>query len=85
MSWSSGSQIFSDIIHTLKQSVPEYETRAEIYNSLIQIFENNDCDTLYECLEEDRAFDDAYFELHPDEDEIDPAEAWDDYIEDDLE
>ena len=83
MSWSSGSRIFSEIIHTIKETVPEYETRVELYSGLIEIFENNDCDTLYECLEEDRAFDDAYFELHPDEDEVD--DNWDDYVEEDLE
>ena len=71
MSWSSGSIIFSEIIHTLKESVPEYETRVEIYNNLIEVFENHDCDTLHECLDEDRAFDDAYFELHPDEENND--------------
>lgn len=84
MSWSSGSRIFAEIIETLKESVPDYETRVEVYNKLIEVFESNNCDTLYECLEEDRAFDDAYFELHPDEDEVD--DSWDevDPFEDDL-
>jgi hypothetical protein len=67
MSWSSGSQLFSEIILTLRETVTDYETRVEIYNKLIGIFEDRDCDTLSECLDEDRAFDDAYFEQYPDE------------------
>jgi hypothetical protein len=67
MSWSSGSQLFSEIILSLRETVPEYEIRVEIYNKLISIFEDHDCDTLSECLDEDRAFDDAYFEHYPDE------------------
>ena len=82
MSWSSGSRLFSEIIHTLKETVPEYETRVEIYNSLIEVFESHDCDTLYECLEEDRAFDDAYFELHPDEEES--QDDWDEIPDEDF-
>lgn len=83
MSWSSGSTIFSDIIHSIKESVPEYETRVEVYGKLIEIFENHDCDTLFECLEEDRAFDDAYFELHPDEDETE--DDYGDYSDEEYE
>ncbi len=82
MSWASGSKIFEDIIHVLKETVPDYETRVEIYGGLIEIFENADCDNLYEVLNEDHAFDAAYFELHPDEDEL--KENWDDIPDEDL-
>lgn len=81
MSWSSGSQLFSEIILSLRETVPEYETRVEIYNKLIRIFEEHDCDTLAECLDEDRAFDDAYFEQYPDENLNDVYDASDEEYE----
>lgn len=82
MSWSNGSQIFSEIIHSLRDSVPEFETRLEIYKQLIQVFEDNDCDTLYECMDEDNAFDEAYLELHPDDE--DEEEDYDEYDDEEL-
>lgn len=80
MSWSTGSEIFMEVAKILKEAVPDYGTRVEIYNELIPLFENYDCDTLYEVLEEDRAFDDVYFELHPEEPEASESE----YYEEDL-
>jgi hypothetical protein len=59
MSWKSGGGIFYEIILTLKETVPEYQTRVDVYSKLIEIFKEHDCDTLYECLDEDLAFDDA--------------------------
>jgi hypothetical protein len=69
MSWANGSRIFSDIIEALNELDIDDETRTEIYGSLIEIFENYDCDTLDECLQEDNAFDSAYLELHPPEED----------------
>jgi hypothetical protein len=81
MSWKSGGGIFYEIILTLKETVPDYQTRVEVYSKLIEIFEEHDCDTLYECLDEDLAFDDAYFELHPDETIEDIEESFDEEYE----
>jgi hypothetical protein len=81
MSWKSGGGIFYEIILTLKETVPEYQTRIDVYSKLIEIFKEHDCDTLYECLDEDLAFDDAYFELHPDETIDDTEESFDEEYE----
>jgi hypothetical protein len=81
MSWKSGGGIFYEIILTLKETVPDYQTRVEVYSKLIEIFKERDCDTLYECLDEDLAFDDAYFELHPDETIADTEESFDEEYE----
>ena len=60
MSWSSGSSIMSDIIVELENTTLSKAQRTEVYETLIPIFEDNDCDTLDECLGEDMAFDHAW-------------------------
>ena len=62
MSWSAGSELFSDIITSLKHRVPPGNIRKKIYKDLIRIFENMDCDSLDDCKGEDKYFDEAYNE-----------------------
>ena len=70
----------SEIIETLMETVSDDQHRAEVYSSLIDIFEDHDCDTLNECLEIDEVFDEVYREKYPEEDEIveEELEDWDD-------
>lgn len=65
MSWKGGSNMMSSIISIIEPNVSDFNTRVEIYSGLIEIFEQEDCDTLYECLNEDPAFDEAYEESNP--------------------
>lgn len=65
MGWSSGSRIMNEIIEVLKDVVDDRDERFDVYYRLIEIFENNDCDTLDECLNEDTAFDEAYRDIYP--------------------
>jgi hypothetical protein len=62
MSWSEGSEIMSMIIKSIKEKI-DSEDKEEIYREFIQYFEDNDCDTLEECLGEDNVFDRAYEEV----------------------
>lgn len=83
MSWARGSQIMTEIIETLMDTLSDDDnSRAEAYSALIDIFEDHDCDTLDECLNIDEVFDDVYREKHPEEDEVDLSEEerddWDD-------
>jgi len=61
MSWSEGSEIMSQIISNVKDKM-DSEDREVLYKELITAFEDKDCDTLYECLNEDTVFDKAYKE-----------------------
>lgn len=61
MSWKSGSEIMSQIISHVKDKM-DAEDRETLYKELITSFEDRDCDTLYECLEEDSAFDKVFKE-----------------------
>lgn len=65
MGWSSGSRIMSKIVDSLKPADINDATRTIIYEQIIEVFEENDCDTLMECLGEDLAFDRAYRNLNP--------------------
>jgi hypothetical protein len=56
MGWSSGSGLMSDIIFGLKKVEKDAARREAIYGVLIPAFEDQDCDTLYECEREDKAF-----------------------------
>lgn len=80
MGWSSGSAIMSEIISALKEVGISKEDKVEIYERLIQVFEDFDCDTLDECLTEDPAFKLAYNQLYPDylSFEDDEVDEWDD-------
>ena len=57
MGWSSGSGLFNEVIEILKDKVDDVLVREEIYDGLIPLFEDYDCDTLDECLGKDIAFD----------------------------
>lgn len=81
MSWKGGSRIMNDIIEAALETITDEGERQDLYMQLIDIFEANDCDTLYECAKDsaDPAFAEAYFEMHPEEeDEEDDMDDWDD-------
>jgi hypothetical protein len=77
MSWSNGSRLFSRIIEDLGDEVTSTSTRESIYKLLIPLFEDEDCDTLDECLGLDPAFDTVFNDMYPeysseeDDEEID--------------
>jgi hypothetical protein len=77
MSWSSGSLIFRDLINALNDAEVDDSVRSQIYEAMIQTFEDYDCDTLDECLGKDKIFDEVYKELNPEYFEDD-----EDYFED---
>ena len=81
MGWASGSRMMGEIIEAVTEAVSDEQERVELYSALIDIFEEFDCDTLYECVGEDDNFDEAYREKYPEEDELlesEDEEDWDD-------
>ena len=79
MSWSEGSELMDKLIESLVEHVPSADARKSIYREFISLFEDQDCDTLHECLEKDPPFDEAYQEVSFFvEDEEDEEEDWDD-------
>ncbi len=64
MGWSTGSMILSGIIKTIERNVEHSVDRQEIYEDLIDIFEDYDCDTLDECLGESEEFDLVYKSMY---------------------
>lgn len=64
MGWSSGSPVMAEMIEVMEELVSNYSTRVELYKRFIEIFEDNDCDTLDECVCESHAFDEAYKSIH---------------------
>jgi hypothetical protein len=79
MSWASGSSLISNIIEALDASEFDFdfENKKEFFKVLIEAFEDRDCDTTNECLGEDTAFDEAYYEVFPERKEEDNNEDWD--------
>lgn len=70
MGWSGGSRMMDDVMTVLMKRVRDKDVRYRIYKDLIAIFEDFDCDTLYECQGRDKVFDEVWNELYPnDEDE----------------
>lgn len=63
MSWSEGSMLMEAFIKAIVDRISDAEVRQEIYEELIPIFEAGDCDTLYECVDEDEAFHKALYNM----------------------
>lgn len=65
MGWASGSSMLSEIIEVINENVESEESRLQIYRRLIDIFEDRDCDTICECVDEDETFDKVLRERDP--------------------
>jgi len=63
MSWKSGKRIMDVFMAAIIDRVPDYSTRVDIYCDIIPIFEEMDCDALYECTGFDEALDNALYVL----------------------
>ena len=74
MSWKGGSVIFSEVIDALIDNGVPDEARYNIYLDLIKVFEDEDCDTLDECMDEDKEFKKAYIELNGEPEEDEPSQ-----------
>lgn len=84
MGWASGSELLLKIVQSLQEHVADDNVREDIYIDIIQAFENLDCDTIYEVLGEDEAFDAAYH-LVAEDDEDDFKPIADEEDDDDIE
>lgn len=78
MSWSHGSAVFAELIDVVQNVVKDDDARGQIYTKMLEVFVDEDCDTLGECLGLDPVFDQCYVDYFPDPD-ID-----DYYDEDDI-
>ena len=60
----------SEIISILKLHVPDDDIRKTLYDELVPLFEDYDCDTLYECANEDEMFDEVLKERREEYDQF---------------
>jgi len=71
MGWTSGSYLMDRIIEAVKHfESASSEEKKSFFKDAIAAFEQEDADTLYECLEQDKEFDAAYYEVNPDAREV---------------
>lgn len=69
MGWASGSILLSEIVEIIEEhSDRSVGDRVEMYKRIIEAFEDADCDTINECLDQSSDFDEAYRQLYPNED-----------------
>jgi hypothetical protein len=71
MGWSGGTAIFSNIITTLQFHIKDDEVRKELYQDMLDAFEDADWDTQDECLGIDIAYDEVYHLKYPGDFDID--------------
>lgn len=72
MGWSKGSGIFDEIIDCLVETEIDDDQREIIYNKLVEVFIDYDCDTLDECIGKDDVFDRVFrsnFSIEKDDEE----------------
>jgi hypothetical protein len=66
MGWASGSEVMSEFISALNNEGVSYGQRERVYKAIIPVMQDRDWDTEMECVGEDKAYDAALKELHPD-------------------
>ena len=64
MGWSRGSSLFSEIASIIMDNVDSEKARTTIYESMIEAFEDFDCDTLTECTGIDDVLDEVLTEKY---------------------
>lgn len=57
MGFSRGSGLFEELINILVEVEVDSDQRKQIYEYMIDVFEDYDCDTLYELMGKDKVFD----------------------------
>lgn len=65
MGWASGSLLMSSIIEVMNEVNVGPDDKKVIYERLIDLFMDYDCDTIHECLGEDEIFDQALRTVDP--------------------
>lgn len=59
MAWSRGADLFSEIAEMIFDKVGDEDDRKAIYEEMIELFEDFDCDNLAECAGIDFILDEA--------------------------
>jgi hypothetical protein len=62
MAWSRGADLFSEIAEMIFDKVGDEDDRKAIYDEMIELFEDFDCDNLHECAGIDFILDEALIE-----------------------
>ena len=62
MGWASGSSLFADIAEVIANNVTDDDERRTVYDAMIELFMDRDCDTLSECFDIDIVLDEALHE-----------------------
>ena len=68
-------EILDRIVQIINENIADFDTKRDIYTSLIALFEEFDCDDIDQLLGEDEVFDFAFKQLYdipdPLEDDVD--------------
>lgn len=67
MGWASGRSLMEEIMPAVQELPRKF--RHRLYVALIEAFEGNDCDTLYECCDSSPDFKLAFEEVNPPDDD----------------
>lgn len=67
MGWASGSGVAYRMINVIYEHVKNDRVRLEIYREMIEALEDQDCDTLCECVGIDPVYDSFFPEDEEDE------------------
>lgn len=62
MGWASGSDVAYNMIKAIQENVPDDDIRRVLYETLIDSLEDQDCDTLCECVGIDPVYDEFFDE-----------------------
>lgn len=71
MGWNSGSELAEWIMTEVEEFGLDHDVKVAFFTNMINKFEDFDCDVMYELLDKDPAYDEAYKLIHSEEYEED--------------
>lgn len=66
MGWSSGSELLGGVLELTEKYIPK-KHKKEVVKNLIDLFEDQDCDTICEVFDDYPIVEEVYREMHPEE------------------
>jgi hypothetical protein len=78
MGWSGGSELLSGIATVLMDEVEDDDIRSNIYEQVVEMFADHDCDTIGECEGIDPILDAVMLDLGYIEEDTEDEEIEDD-------
>lgn len=77
MTWNHGGVVLAELIDVVQNTVKDDHVRAQIYDKMLEVFTDAECDNIGDCLGLDSIFDQCYLDYFP-------SDGIDDFYDEDF-